>query len=302
MAKIKSKIIHFKITFKIILTKFLKNKRIFVEIKNDDTIEQVVKDNMVSNIILHYPTSDLPVKWESSEVIHFKYKSAKAFVNELSKDVKHDKKCICNNTPHGIIFVQVERALGQYSTEEVKIAARCIIRDIVCYKKDVWSWIEDRVLLRMIKGITTCKYDKIFFEILKFNPLILVGRGIMYAILRYGTYGMMEAILDLCEDKVVGIESDDENDSKMWIQLNIIPILCEQPNSMRSEASDLLFSKHPMIATTYSDHDYSAMGLKIKDEVLLKYGSDLDEVLNSREKNTVWDREDIGVNDTCVIS
>ena len=123
---------------------------------------------------------------------------------------------------------------------------------------------------------------------LKFNPLILIGKGIMYAILRYGTYGMMEAILDLCEDKVVGIEADEDLDLK--VRINIIPVLLEYPNKMGSEASDLLFAKRPMIRPSRNDH-YSLMGLKIKDEVLLRYGSDLNTILQSREPEDIYNRE-----------
>jgi hypothetical protein len=219
-------------------------------------------------------------------------------MNALSTDIKY-RKCICKNTPHGIMFVQVERALGIYTNDETKFAARCIVRDIVCHKENVLEWIDDPILLRMIKGITTCKYDKIFFEMLKFNPLILIGKGIMYAILRYGTYGMMDAILDVCADKVVGIGGDEDID--LNVRINIIPILLEHPNKMGSEASDLLFAKHPMISPSFNGRLYSVMGLKIKDEVLLRYGSDLNAILQSREPEDIYYREDNRMSTDCVI-
>jgi hypothetical protein len=259
---------------------------------------RAVASKMTSNIVLHYPKSDLPIKWKSPTIVMFKYKSANAFMNALSTDIKY-RKCICKNTPHGIMFVQVERALGIYTNDETKFAARCIVRDIVCHKENVLEWIDDPILLRMIKGITTCKYDKIFFEMLKFNPLILIGKGIMYAILRYGTYGMMDAILDVCADKVVGIGGDEDID--LNVRINIIPILLEHPNKMGSEASDLLFAKHPMISPSFNGRLYSVMGLKIKDEVLLRYGSDLNAILQSREPEDIYYREDNRMSTDCVI-
>jgi hypothetical protein len=134
---------------------------------------------------------------------------------------------------------------------------------------------------------------------LKFNPLILIGKGIMYAILRYGTYGMMDAILDLCEDKVVGIGGDEDID--LNVRINIIPVLLEHPNKMGSEAFDLLYAKHPMIHPSFNGRLYSVMGLKIKDEVLLRYGSDLNAILQSREPEDVENREYIDMSTDCVI-
>ena len=138
---------------------------------------------------LHYPISDLPIKWMSKEVRHFKYKSADKYVSVLRKELKWNKKCICNVTPYGIIFAQIERALGEHSdNDDKRFAAMCLIRDIVCYKENIWGWIDDPVILRMINGISMCRYERIFIEILKFNPLIMIGKGIMYTVLRYGSY------------------------------------------------------------------------------------------------------------------
>jgi hypothetical protein len=111
---------------------------------------------------------------------------------------------------------------------------------------------------------------------------------------------MMEAILDLCEDKVVGIGGDEDID--LNVRINIIPIVLEYPNKMGSEASDLLFAKHPMIHPSFKDRLYSLMGLKIKDEVLLRYGSDLNTILQSREPEDVYYREYIDMStNQCII-
>ena len=208
---------------------------------------------------------------------------------------------ICNAIPHGIILAQVERALGEHSDDEDKrFAARCIIRDIACYKDDIWTWIDDPVILRMINGISICRYERIFIEMLKFNPLMIVGKGIMYAVLRNGTYGMMEAILDLCEEKLIIIEDDNEDlnkedDEDLKISNNIIPIQVAPPNSMSSDAGDLLFERHPIIRSMLDDYSCSIPCLKIKDEVFRLYGPDM----CVREKDTVWDRENNGVQFSC---
>lgn len=246
-----------------------------------------VEYNMGSKV--HYPVSDLPVKWVSTSVVHFKCKSAEKYISVLRQELNYDKKCICDVTPYGIIFAQVERALGEHSDDEDKrFAARCIIRDIVCYKDDIWGWIDDPVLLRMINGISICRYERIFIEMLKFNPLIIVGKGIMYAVLRNGTYGMMEAILDLCEEKIIFIEG---NNGDINITNNIIPIQFSPSNRMCSDAWDLLFERHEIYQSALNNRSYPIACLKIKDEVFRLYRPDM----CVGEKDTVWDRENNGV-------
>ena len=248
---------------------------------------------------LHYPESDLPIKWVAGAVAHFKCKSTDEYVSVLRKEIRYDKRCVCNMTPYGIIFVQLERALGKHSSDtEKRFAARCILRDIACYNEDVWGWIDDPVILRMINGISVCRYERIFIEMLEFNPLIIVGKGIIHAVLRYGTYGMMEAILDLCEEKLVIIDSENLD---LEIPNNVIPIVCNSPNSMSSDAMDFLIKKHPMILTMRAEEPCSVIGLKIKDVIFLKYGSSMDEVLNARKKDTMWDRENREIEHRCSI-
>ena len=236
--------------------------------------------------------SDLPVEWASTAVGYFKCKSADKYIRVLRRQLKWSKKCICDVTPYGIIFAQVERALGEHSSEDKRFAARCIIRDIACYKSDIWGWIDDPVLLRMINGISICRYERIFIEMLKCNPLIMIGKGIMYAVLLNGTYAMMEAVLDLCEEKIVIIELDDMGSE---IPNNVMPIHIAQPNDMSSDAGDLLFKRRPIIRSMIDDDPCSTASLKIKDEVLSWYGSNANQVLNTRKRNTMWDRENEGV-------
>jgi hypothetical protein len=245
---------------------------------------------------MHHPKSDLPVQWKSSAVAHFEYKSAAEFVEVLNRDVKKKKKCackcVCNDTPYGHLFAQIERALGHCSpNEEKRFAARCIIRDTVCYKENAWEWIEDKVIFRMVTTIAMCRYDRIFSEMLKFNPLIMIGKGILYAILRYGTYGMMEAVLDLCDPGIVDMDDYFEDyDDNTEIPNNIMPIVCEPPNDMSSDAGDYLSKFRPMIDSAWKESKCS-VGLKLKDSVILMYGSSVDEVLNSRKRGSIWDRQ-----------
>ena len=99
---------------------------------------------------------------------------------------------------------------------------------------------------------------------------------------------MMQAVLDLCEEKIVII---DDYDLNMEIPNNIMPIEIAPPNDMRSDAGDLLFKRHPIILSMVDDNSGSVTNLKIRDEIFLKYGPNINEVLNAKEKNTMFDRE-----------
>ena len=89
----------------------------------------------------------------------------------------------------------------------------------------------------------------------------------------------------------------DHETIELKIVNNVIPLLIEPPNSMRSDAGDLSLNKHPIILSMIEDDPCSTTSLKIKDEVFHLYGPNM----CIKEKDVIWDRENTEVRDQCNI-
>lgn len=230
---------------------------------------------------MHYPLQVVSRKFEFSHKGLFEYGYAIDYIKAFQKKSQSYQTRVCNGSSYGMLFISIERELGEYASKEYTLYAEYLIASIVQYESDIWNWIDNDVILRMIEGVTFLRLNCVFNQILKYNPLIVLGEETIYAVLRYGTYEMMVSVLELCECELLDI-TEIEIVPKNIIKIEICP-----PNTMHSDAGNC-FNHRFIDIPKYVDKNggTAIIGLKVKDEIILKYGDNIEEVLAPKKYDT----------------
>lgn len=230
---------------------------------------------------MHYPLQVVSRKFEFSHKGLFEYGYAIDYIKALQKKSQYCCNRFCSVTSYGMLFISIERELGEYASNEYALYAEYLIASIVQYESGIWNWIDSDVIRQMIEGVTFLRLNRVFYQMLKYNPLIILGEEVIYTVLRYGTYEMMECVLELCECEILDI-TEIEIVPKNIIKIEICP-----PNTMHSDAGN--FFKHKFIDIpkyVNKNNGYATIGLKVNDEIILKYGDNIEEVLAPKKYDT----------------
>lgn len=239
---------------------------------------QVMTDNMTSDTVPRYPFNFSMIKVNVPPERYFKYNRAYEFINELSTYVSCDVHYNCKQLSDGMLFFTLELELGEHCINPYGSYAEYLIASMVQYEPDIWKWIDSNVMLRMVEAVALFRLERVFARMIKYNPLLVLGERIIYVFFKYGTYKMMEMILDLCElDLIDLMDADNVPEDVVEIEL------CE-PNPMNSEGSHLFLKRFGCIKEYEKEYGFAVVGLKVKKEVLLRYGPDLDEFVQSRKR------------------
>lgn len=257
---------------------------------------QVMTDDMTSDTIPHYPLQISMDKVNVPPERYFKYNRADEFINELNTNVKYVMYCRCKQLSDGKLFFTLELELGEHCINPYGSYAEYLIASMVQYEPDIWKWIDSNVMLRMVEAVALFRLERVFARMLKYNPLLILGKRIIYVFFEYGTYKMMEMILDLCEPDLINLTDADN------VPEDVIEIELCQPNPMSSEGSHLFMKRFDCIEEYEKEYGYAVVGLKVKKEVMLKYGSDLDKLLQSRKRQKrVYYQETAKTKSKCIV-
>lgn len=100
--------------------------------------------------------------------------------------------------------------MREYCITQYGACVEYLIASIVQYEPDIWNWINSDVIFRMVKGVSLLRLERVFAQMLKYDPLIISGKEIIYIIFTYGSYKMMEIVSDLCEPDLIDIIDIDD--------------------------------------------------------------------------------------------
>ena len=206
-----------------------------------------------------------PIKFDINNVDitpygNFKYRNADRYVDFLRKEIKCDIDMECKIAVYGMMFRRIEISLKECSP--FINHAEYLISSIVQYEPPTSNWICGDVILRMVEGVALLQFEHVFAQILKYNPLTISRSRMMLVLFTYGTYKMMEIVLDLREPDLIDLTDDDDNIPEYAVEIE----LC-QPNPMCSEGSRLFMNRFNETIVEYEkEHGFAVVGLIIKKE------------------------------------
>lgn len=257
---------------------------------------RTVTDDMTSDTVPRYPSKPSIDKIDVPPERYFKYNRADEYINALSTYVRCDMHYNCNRLSDEALFQKMERELGEHCINPYGSYAEYLIASMVQYEPDIWQWIDSNVMLRMVESVALFRLERVFARMLKYNPLLILGERIICVFFEYGTYKMMEMILDLCEPDLINLTNADN------VPEDVVEIELCQPNPMNSEGSHLFMKRFDCIEEYEKEYGYAVVGLKIKKEVMLKYGPDLDKLLQSRKRQKrVYYQETAKTKSKCIV-
>ena len=238
---------------------------------------------MIFGTILRYPT-----KLDINKIRISHLGIADRYVDFLRKEIKCDIDMECKIAVYGMMFRRIEISLkeGDWSRDYAEYS----ISSIVQYEPLTLNWTRSHVMTRMVEGVALLQFEHVFAQMLKYNPLIILGRRVMLALFTYGTGKMMEMVLDLCELNFINFDEDD-NIPEGSVDLEIC-----NGNPMCSEGSRLFMNRlKETIAKYEEEYDIDGVVLKMKKEIIDTYKideSDIDEKIVESEKYNTDSKKD----------